>query len=193
MTVTDADLRLLSRATDGFGAVLARTDLTGDDASRCAGWTFRDVANHVLGGAIRYEHYFAGGDPAEVAWSRTHDHAGDDAAAAHRRLSAALDARIVGHRDSAITLHHPLADIDVPTLLVLRVQELVLHGWDIASVAAPAVAIDPELGAFLLERGAPVRALLRDHGALGPASDAGTSDAGDSLTARVLAAWGRGL
>ncbi|WP_182358775.1 maleylpyruvate isomerase N-terminal domain-containing protein [Tomitella gaofuii] len=188
MTITDADLRLLTRATDGFGAVLARTDLTGDDAGRCAGWTLRDVANHVLGGAIRYQHYFSGGDPAEVAWSRTADHAGGDAAAAHRRVSAMLNDRITEHRGSAITLHHPLADIDVPTLLVLRVQELVLHGWDIASVAAPSVTIDPALGVFLLERGASVRTLLRDHGALGPEHDPGAEA---DLTARVLAAWGR--
>ena len=43
MTITDADLRLLSRATDGFGAVLAGADLTGPHASRCAGWTQRDI------------------------------------------------------------------------------------------------------------------------------------------------------
>ncbi|WP_182347066.1 maleylpyruvate isomerase N-terminal domain-containing protein [Tomitella gaofuii] len=189
MTITDADLRLLTRATAGFGTVLARTDLTGDAVSRCTGWTLRDVANHVLGGAIRYEHYFSGGDPAEVAWSRTADHAGD-AAAAHHRVSETLNDRIAEHREGSVTLHHPLADIDVPTLLVLRVQELVLHGWDIASVDAPSVTIDPAIGAFLLKRGAPVRMLLRDHGALGPEHDPGAEA---DLTARVLAAWGRGL
>lgn len=185
--ISDDDMRMLDRATESFGRILSRPGAIGPRPSRCAEWSTREVANHVLGGAIRYAHYFSGGDPAEIAWSRTADHLGDDAPAAHRELASALRDQLDRHRDDGIVLHHPIQDVDATTLLVLRVQELVLHGWDIASAAEPSVELDPQLCAFLLERGEPVRAMLREAGSL--ATPATPVD--DSPTARVLAACGR--
>jgi len=186
--ITDEDLRMLDHATATFEQILTTDGALGDLPSRCAGWSTRDVANHVLGGAIRYTHYFTGGSGDDVAWTRTADHAGDDAVAVHRTLCAALRDEFVAHRDDAdLALHHPIRDVDVVTLLVLRVQELVLHGWDIASVTAPGTELDPDLCRYLLDRGAPVRAMLRDGGKLGAAL---TPD-GDGPAAAVLAEWGR--
>lgn len=185
--ISDDDLQRLDLATDVFGQLLSEQHLIGSQPSRCEGWSTRDVANHVLGGSIRYAHYFTVGDPAEVAWSRTADHAGDDPSSAHHELAAALRREFVRHRDDRIVLHHPLEDVDASTLLVMRVQELVLHGWDIASVIDPDVEMDPGLCRFLLDRGESVRAMLREHGAIGPE----TKPAGAWLTSQVLAAWGR--
>lgn len=185
--ISDDDMRMLDLATKEFGRVLGVPGALGPQPSRCAGWSTRAVADHVLGGAIRYTHYFTGGDPEEAAWTRTADHIGDDAGAAHRRLSDALRGAFAAHRDDGIVLHHPVRDVDAPTLLVMRVQELVLHSWDIASVADPAVELHPELCEFLLDRGEPVRVMLRSAGALGDAAD----PSGDGPTARVLAEWGR--
>ncbi|WP_068159510.1 maleylpyruvate isomerase N-terminal domain-containing protein [Rhodococcus phenolicus] len=186
--ITDDDLQMLDLATRTFGDILGAEGALGDRASRCDGWSTRDVANHVLGGAVRYAHYFTGGDPSEVAWTRTADLVGDDAVEAHRRLTDALRREFVEHRDDdELVLHHPIRDVDVSTLLVLRVQELLLHGWDIASVADPDVELDPRLCRFVLDRGEPVRAMLRGHGVLGEETAPGR----DGSTAAVLAAWGR--
>lgn len=186
--ISDGDLEKLDLATETFEGVLRGEDAIGPQPSRCPGWSTRDVANHVLGGAIRYAHYFSGVDPAEIAWSRTADHVGDDPAGAHRKLADALRREFVDHRDDGIVLHHPLQDVGAPTLLVMRVQELVFHGWDIASVAEPGIELDPSLCRFLLDGGETVRTMLRTHGVLGH----GTTPAGGGLTAKVLAEWGRG-
>jgi uncharacterized protein (TIGR03086 family) len=186
--ISEDDLQKLDLATDAFERVLSDEDLIGTQLSRCPGWSTRDVANHVLGGAIRYTHYFSGGDPAEIAWTRTADHVGRDPARAHRTLADALRREFVDHRDDGIVLHHPIQDVDAPTLLVMRVQELVLHSWDIASVAEPDIELDPSLCRFLLDRGETVRTILRTAGALGHA----TTPVSGRLTAEVLAEWGRG-
>lgn len=185
--ISDDDLQQLDRASDVFGGVLSEDGLVGPQESRCEGWSTRDVANHILGGAIRYTNYFPGGDPSKIVWSRTAEHLGDDARKSHDDLAQALRREFVLHRDDGIILHHPVQDVDAPTLLVMRVQELVLHAWDIASIADPAVEIDPELGRFLLDRGGPVRTILRGPGALGPETDSRDT----SITEQVLAAWGR--
>ncbi|WP_137724179.1 maleylpyruvate isomerase family mycothiol-dependent enzyme [Prescottella subtropica] len=186
--ITDDDLQYLDDATTLFETVLGGGTLDEARPSRCPGWSTRDVANHVLGGAIRYAHYFSGADPAEVFWTRTAEIAGDDPIGTHRRLAAVLRGEFDAHRDDGIVLPHPIQAVDAPTLLVMRVQELALHTWDIAAATDPDVVLDPSLCRFLLDRGEPVRTILRSADALGPA----TTPVGDGLTAQVLAAWGRG-
>ncbi|MFD4369488.1 maleylpyruvate isomerase family mycothiol-dependent enzyme [Rhodococcus sp. NPDC058521] len=185
--ISDDDLQLLDCATGVFGQLLSAERLIGSQPSRCPGWSTHDVANHVLGGAIRYTNYFPDGDPSKIVWSRTAEHLGDDPRKSHDDLAQALRREFVRHRDDGIILHHPVQDVDAPTLLVMRVQELVIHAWDIASITDPAVEIEPALGRFLLDRGEPVRTILRAPGALGPETD----PSGTGLTERVLAAWGR--
>lgn len=185
--ITDDDLRKLDLATNGFERILRADGVIGTTPSRCPGWSTRDVANHVLGGAVRYTQYFWGPDPARIAWSRTADHLGNDPVGAHRTLAEALRLEFVEHRDDGIVLQHPLGDVDAHTLLVMRVQELVLHQWDIASAFEPDTELDPALCRFLLDRGGEVRTMLRSNGALGPV----TAAPGEGLTARVLAEWGR--
>ncbi|WP_305091445.1 maleylpyruvate isomerase family mycothiol-dependent enzyme [Prescottella sp. R16] len=186
--ITDDDLQHLDAATTLFETVLGRDNLDGARPSLCPGWSTRDVVNHVLGGAIRYAHYFTGADPAEIAWTRTAEIAGDDPIGTHRRLAAVLRGEFDAHRDDGIVLPHPIRAVDAPTLLVMRVQELVLHTWDIAAATDPDVVLEASLCRFLLDRGEPVRTILRSADALDPA----TTPADDSLTAQVLAAWGRG-
>lgn len=185
--ISDDDLGMLDLATEEFERALRGDGAIGSAPSRCEGWSTREVANHVLGGAVRYTLYFSGADPVKIAESRTADHLGDDAVESHRTLSAALRKEFVEHRDDGIVLPHLIADVDAPTLLVMRVQELVLHSWDIVSVFEPDMPLDPALCRFLLDRGSEVRAMLRSHGALGPVS----TSADTTLTARVLAEWGR--
>ncbi|MCL2534572.1 MAG: maleylpyruvate isomerase family mycothiol-dependent enzyme [Nocardiaceae bacterium] len=186
--ISDNDLQKLDLATEAFERVLCGDHAIGTQPSRCPGWSTRDVANHVLGGAIRYTQYFSDDDQAVIAWTRTADHVGTDPVGAHRKLSDALRREFVDHRDDDIVLHHPIQDVDAATLLVMRVQELVLHSWDIASVTEPDTELDPSLCRFLLDRGEPVRTMLRAAGALGSAS----APSGDGLTAQLLAEWGRG-
>lgn len=185
--ISEDDLQKLDLATDAFERVLSDEDLIGTQLSRCPGWSTRDVANHVLGGAIRYTHYFSGGDPAEIAWTRTADHVAATRPGPIERLPThfAANSSTIATTASSCTIR---SRTSTRQLLVMRVQELVLHSWDIASVAEPDIELDPSLCRFLLDRGETVRTILRTAGALGHA----TTPVSGRLTAEVLAEWGRG-
>jgi uncharacterized protein (TIGR03086 family) len=121
-----------------------------DRPSPCAGWTVYDVANHVVGGAVRYRMLLDGASAAEVEEARDGDHLRPDPVTAARRAGDALFAAATG--DLRRTVHHRGGDRTAEDLLVMRVFEQTLHGWDMATGLGVQPGLDPGVCGFLLGR-----------------------------------------
>jgi uncharacterized protein (TIGR03086 family) len=117
----------------------------------CTGWTVRDLVNHVLGGQRRYLMLLAGASTAEVEATRHHDHMkGDPVAsfdAAHAELKRAFTAR--GALD--MTVHHRAGDRTGRELLLMRVIEYAVHGWDLSRAIRLDDTMPASLASFLAD------------------------------------------
>jgi uncharacterized protein (TIGR03086 family) len=141
----------LDRATAEFAAILAKV---ADDqwATRSAnpGWTVRDLVNHVVGGNRRYVLLLTGAPTVEVEALRDLDHLGTDPVTAFDETSAEVVAAF--HAPGAMTrvVHHRLGDRSGAELLVMRLIEHAVHGWDLARSVGADDEIDPEITRLLL-------------------------------------------
>lgn len=143
-----ATFRLAGVQVQGAICRLSAADLA--KPSPCAGWTVRDLVNHVVGGEIRYAMLFRGAGTAEVEATRDADHLGSDPcgsfARAHLELAAALATPDALDR----VVHHRLGDRLGHDLLLMRVMEYVVHGWDLAVAVTGDADIDPEAAGLLV-------------------------------------------
>lgn len=150
-----------------------------------------DVANHVCGGALRYMHYLRGGTPEQIDWTHTADNVGGDPGAAHANVCADLRELFARPDAGVVRAHHPAQTISGDELLVMRVQELAVHAWDITSALVATATIDDGLAAYILDRGAQVLQILRGYGRYGPEPE--PVDPRPSVAARLLALTGRSM
>jgi uncharacterized protein (TIGR03086 family) len=141
----------LDRATAGFADTLAQV---GDDqwgiASPNPGWSVRDLVNHVVGGNRRYVVLLSGAPTVDVEALRDLEHLGDDPQQAFRQTAAEMTAAF--HEPGALsrTVHHRLGDRSGAELLVMRVIEHALHGWDLARAIGTDDSVDPEVTEAIL-------------------------------------------
>jgi uncharacterized protein (TIGR03086 family) len=186
------DLGALDRATEIFLQELHLPDVADLDLpTACGDWAIKDVVNHVCGGALRYMHYLKGGMPEQISWTRTADHVGDDPRAAHANVSADLR-RLFAQPDAGlIRAHHPAQTISGDELLVMRVQELAVHAWDIASAMDATATIDNDLAIYILDRGARILRILREYGRYDTETE--PVDPQAPAPARLLALTGRSM
>ena len=185
------DLNMLDRATELFTQVLDSLETaTFHRPSACTDWTMQDVANHVCGGALRYAHYLRGGMPDEIAWTRSVDTIGDDPSAAHDKLSAELRTLFAQPGAGTIRAHHSMQTVSGAELLRMRVAELAVHAWDMASSFTPTAEIDNDLAEFLLDRATPVLLAQREHGYFAHPEPA---QSGAPASAKLLALTGRSM
>lgn len=131
------------------GAVVAALTDGWTNPSPCEGWTVRDVAQHVVGGAVRYRLLLEGFGEEAIAPTRAQDQLGDDPAGSDAAKSAALMA-VARSADLTALVQHPAGVRSGRELLNLRVVECVVHAWDIAAGSAQALDLEPELCAFAL-------------------------------------------
>ncbi|MGN6721269.1 MAG: TIGR03086 family metal-binding protein [Marmoricola sp.] len=118
--------------------------------SACEGWTVRDVANHVIGGADRYRLYFEP-EPAELlAASRTHDYVGQNPVETFDALTAQLREVLMSPGALDRVVPHRAGSIPGQQLLEMRVMEQAVHAWDIAFGWGEDLAIGEDLCAYLL-------------------------------------------
>jgi uncharacterized protein (TIGR03086 family) len=191
ITVDSIDLDTLDRATQAFSQVLGSLDVAAyDRRTACGDWTVKDIANHVCGGALRYAHYLRGAMPEEIAWTRTADNVGDDPQATHDNLSAKLRTLFAEPSAGSIRAHHPMQTVSGATLLRMRVTELTVHAWDIASALDATSTIDDNLAAYILHRGASILRVQREHGHF---IDVGPADPHAPAPARLLSLTGRSM
>jgi uncharacterized protein (TIGR03086 family) len=127
-----------------------------DDWTRptpCDGWSVRDLVNHVIGGNFRYL-TILGGDPADGIVP-THDEDGfgadplgsfDDGLA---RVTQAFSAPGILR---AAVRHPKLGAMTGADLRLLRVNELTVHGWDLARAVGSDDRMDEGIVLWLLQR-----------------------------------------
>lgn len=159
-----------------------------DAPSPCEGWTARDVAEHVVGDAVRYRLWMVGAPAEEVTASRALSFLGDDPVASLDDIQGALRAAFAEPGALDRTARHSAGDIAGRDLLELRLLEQTLHAWDIAVATGSDPTIGDDLCARLIGSAATIER-LRGHGYYGPASALTGPD--DSLQDRLLRLAGR--
>jgi uncharacterized protein (TIGR03086 family) len=117
----------------------------------CAGWSVRDLLNHVVGGEKRYILLLRGAPTAVVEATRDADHLSPAPAVAYDELHADLMTSFRKPGVLATTVHHRAGDRRGSDLLLMRTVEYALHGWDLATAIDAGAAVDGEVVEFLLE------------------------------------------
>lgn len=178
-------LDVLDSATGLFARALANP--LECDVAACPGWSRRELANHVLGGGLRYAAYFSRLPESEVEWTRTTDHAGDRPVPALYRTAAGLRKEFVRAPGADAIVRHRLAEMPVRDLLALRVIELVVHAHDLSPETWDSDEAE-ELAAWALGHGRDVVELMRTFDVF---ADPLPVALGADSRARLLALTGR--
>ena len=131
---------MLAKTYDATAAALASvTDWTAP--SPCAGWTVRDVAQHLVDVMCTFAAAVDGG---------AQDYHGDDLLAAYR---VAADRCLAVFEDPAVlAASHPFAFGPTPgsVIAAISLSESLVHGWDVAKGAGVPYSPVPEVVASLL-------------------------------------------
>jgi uncharacterized protein (TIGR03086 family) len=142
----------LDIATAGFARTLGLVQPTQWDADTPnPGWSVWDLVNHVVGGNRRYVLLLNGAPTEQVEALRDVDHLSEEPVTdfAATSLEVVLAFRAPGAMTR--TVHHRLGDRSGHELLVMRVMEHALHGWDLARAIGADDDIDPPVVHCLLE------------------------------------------
>jgi uncharacterized protein (TIGR03086 family) len=124
-------------ATEGLVAGVQPGQWTA--ATGCPGWSVRDLLNHLVGGN--------GGLASALHEQAPHDdgdHLGDDPMTSYRRSGEALLAAFAEPDvfDKMVTV--PAGTVPSAVALHLRLTELLVHGWDLATATGQPTAGLPE-------------------------------------------------
>jgi uncharacterized protein (TIGR03086 family) len=142
----------------------------------------RELVNHVVGGNRRYVLLLAGKPTEEVEALRELDHLGEDPITAFAETSLEVALAFREPEVLARTVHHRLGDRSGQELLVMRIMEHALHGWDLARAIGAEDDIDPPVVHCLLE------ALQADPALLGRTSLVPVDPPDPATPAQVLLA-----
>lgn len=117
-----------------------------DLPSPCAEWTVRGVLNHIVTGNLMTEAIVAG-----VAHpDRTVDRLGDDPAATFAATLASTRAALATPGLMERIVSTPIGEAPGAFLVTMRVNELIVHGWDLARATGQSTDLEPELAAEAL-------------------------------------------
>jgi uncharacterized protein (TIGR03086 family) len=144
MTSLDRFDRSAATATAVIGSVKAEQY---DDPTPCTDWNVRQLLNHVIGGSKIFTAILTDSGPVD----RTADHVGADHAASFR--AAISDLRAAFAADGALdgTYQGPLGETSGAFLMRMRVNEMMMHAWDLARATGQSTDLDPELAAECIE------------------------------------------
>ncbi|GAA4641875.1 maleylpyruvate isomerase N-terminal domain-containing protein [Gordonia humi] len=149
--------------------------------SGCAGWSNRDLLNHVIAGGHRYSMLLDGATVEETAFTRDLDYvaAGSDEFRRYEdRLHASIEAA-----DLAVDVDHRAGRRPGRDLIPMRTMELVLHTRDLCDGIGAAWEPSATIVDYLLTDAASIIEDLRDAGAFDPATTPTSSSAVDRLLA----------
>ena len=187
------DLMLaLERATTGFGHVVnGVADEAWSSASPCVGWTVRDVVNHVVGGNIMAVRLLDGASAARaIDGLFDADLLGDATQDVVRRTGAEQLTSFGRPGALEMTVHHPATDLPADVFLALRVAELLVHGWDIATGSGQDDHLDETAAIVLWDAIQPLLPVLVDRGVYGEGPSGSVPDDAP-VSRRLLDAMGR--
>jgi uncharacterized protein (TIGR03086 family) len=109
--------------------------------SPCAGWTVRNVINHVVTGNLR-----------TLAWTHSEngpanedDHLGDDPLVAFDASFRRVRTRLADLLAREASVQTPFAVLTAERLIEMRCSELAVHAWDVARATSQSTDFAPEL------------------------------------------------
>lgn len=177
------------RALDATGRIVAgiAPDQYGR-ATPCDGWDVRTLLDHVISGNWWVAPLVGGQTIDEVGDRYDGDQIGDDLAAAwHASAAAAHEAFAApGALDAPCAVSY--GPVPGSVYCGHRVNDVLIHGWDLAVATGQDTTLDPDLVETLWESIQPEREMLAASGAFGTPTDLGDDVA---LQQRLLAALGR--
>ncbi len=178
----------LDVASAGFARTLAL--VTPDDwetATPNPGWSVRDLINHVVGGNRRYSLLLTGARTEQVEALREVEHLTDDPYADFVHTAAEVAASLRERGALERIVHHRHGDRYGAELLIMRIGEHALHGWDLARAIGADDTIDLPVAEVMLN------AMDTDPQWVTRAGYQPLPDAGEKFgVARLLALTGRG-
>ena len=119
----------------------------------CTEWDVRALANHVVGGSVRYTMLLHGSPEHEVEATRAADNLGEDPVASFLITAAEVLAAFDEEGALARVVRHPRAgERTGAELLVMKLLDVAVHGWDLAVAIGADRTIAPDVVALLLER-----------------------------------------
>jgi uncharacterized protein (TIGR03086 family) len=153
--------------------------------SPCAGWTVRDVINHVVTGNLR-----------TLAWTNSDngppnedDYLGADPLGAFNTSFHEVRARLADLLDRDTSVQTPFAVLSPERLIEMRCCELAVHAWDVAQATSQSTDFAPETcERVLVIARASVHGLDRTQGPFGAEQP---SPPGASSADRLAAFFGR--
>ncbi|GAB3877350.1 TIGR03086 family metal-binding protein [Kibdelosporangium lantanae] len=112
----------------------------------CDKWTVRDVINHVTSGNLRGIASLTGTEPPD----RDADVSGDDPRGAFHRSVSDVRAALAEPGAMEKTVPTPLGDQPGVFIAHMRINELIVHSWDLAKATGQSTDIEPELAEGVL-------------------------------------------
>jgi len=181
----------LSRAGIEFGN---RLDLVTTDAwqliTTCDAWTVHDLVNHVVGGNVRYAMILRGDEAEAVLATHDVDALGSDPVGAYRSSFQGVTEAFGSPGILTTTVHHPKSGpMTGAQLRVLRVNELTVHGWDLARAIGANQDLDDGLVKWLFDRLYPLRDTIARSGLYAPRQP--SREGAEPVQARLLHLLGR--
>lgn len=178
----------LDCATAALRARLAVVpDAAWEQPSACAGWTVRDLANHVIGTTERYALLMQGAGEERLAPTHRNDYVGEGALASLDHHAGRLRALLAEPGALARTAAHRAGDVSGEELLGMSLIEQTVHAWDVAVSVGGDPVLDERLCAHVLDLWTGSIDRLRGFGFYAPA----TTPADGSAQSRLLAYAGR--
>jgi len=178
---------LLPAAAERFGALVRAVPPGGWPApTPCAGWTVRDLVNHLVVEHLWVPPLLAGTTVADVGDRFDGDVLGDDPVAAwDAAIAASMRSWAMAREDQEVDLSAgPAAAAEYAEQMLL---DLVVHAWDLARAAALDDSLDPQQARHVLAYVEPRAAAWAATGIFAePVTTSRTDDAG-----RLVALTGR--
>lgn len=125
----------LDRALAATDALVAGVDDAWSFPTGCAGWSVRDLLDHVVGGNLTVAALLTG----QIPPPHGTDHLAEDPLCAYRASGEALRAAFgePGALERVIAV--PAGTVPGSVALHLRLTELLVHGWDLARATGQSV------------------------------------------------------
>ncbi len=184
-------LTALDRAAQTFGLTLAQVqEGQWQDPTPNDGQNVRQLVDHVIGGNRMATVILDGGSREEglAQFARAKDDVDPVAAFEQSRVEMAEAFAQPGALQRMVA--HPAQEMPGQMLLVFRITEYALHGWDLARAIGADESIDPEVAAVLWDILSPMEGLMAGSGMFG-AGRSGTVPDDAPLELRVLDISGR--
>ncbi|MGI9149339.1 MAG: TIGR03086 family metal-binding protein [Chloroflexota bacterium] len=142
MPATDDPLRLLARAIEQCGSIVARVRHAQAGLSTpCSEFDVRALVNHTVYDVQLFTAMLKG----QELGSPDADLIEDDWAAAYQTASGALMAAWQ-HRGTAGTLNTRIGEFPATWAVHQHTADLAVHAWDIATATGQPTLLDPEVG-----------------------------------------------